>query len=234
MKLREDERLVAMTKTEVFSTYLAGVDLQPNSYQYVANKMLCNQTELPSAACDINRLGAAPSTSESDTSFIRQVQSVTYEPTTLGEQFTTPPDAFVFTLKSAVPVADCVRGFFDAIGLERPLIEVVESNRDLSKGYYELLDRTDDKEFAKETALQEADRLRDSLQGAEHVCVVDQFVCSGMTLKLAGEILKMAGLRNISAIRGDWYHDAYSYDVIPASATSLHRQFMYGVGARCG
>lgn len=80
------------------------------------------------------------------------------------------PDLYLFTAKSAIPVADAFRGFF---GDNHPVLGHIEANR---KSALSHIDRYVPAEsqavFAHQT---EVERLRELAKTATHTCIVEQF-----------------------------------------------------------
>lgn len=134
----------------------------------------------------------------------------------------TQPDAYVVTANSAIPVAASIRSFYRALKKPVPRLSYVEANRlaSIEYQYEHKLDQT------------EIERLRRQLNGAEHVTVVDQFVQSGQTLRLAGALLEKAGIATISAVRGRWYPEFNHMHVDKERLTCREGMFMKYIGER--
>ena len=86
----------------------------------------------------------------------------------------------------------------------------------------------------------ETARLRRVLSGMANVCVVEQFVYTGVTLNYANELLKDAKVPVRTAMRGLWYqgvsdglnfHKVVQIDGDKASSPT-HDNKMYEIGAR--
>lgn len=168
-----------------------------------------------------------------DRSLVGQLRALLCAPAkaTAG-QADSPPDAYLFTARSAIPVADCLRGFFDASGLAAPTLSHITANRSMSS----LLAKPEDRIASVTEPLQEPheaeiERLRSLVGGLDHVCVVEEFVGQGKTLRYAGALLSEAGVQAVSAIRGGWYMNAEPDDISVDSLTSRHSDFMYELGA---
>lgn len=135
-----------------------------------------------------------------------------------------PVDAFFFTVQSAVPVADTLRGYYQALDVPAPPLEPVYANSRDGILHF------NDNSYCNES---EEARLRKVVNGANHVAVVDQYVSSGCTLLYAAQLLLKAGAKRVTAIAGDWYDETMRGDVDVASMTSYHSDFMRQVGRNC-
>lgn len=136
--------------------------------------------------------------------------------------FPEAPDAFLFTAYSAVPVADSVRGFYAAAGDPTPAINFINANRDASRhpGSEKYTTRVD----------YESKRLEAFLDGCNKVCIVDQFVYTGRTIKLASEIIGTAGVEVVCLMKGNWYQDTWNSDIDLVDVTSAFQKEMFVVG----
>jgi hypothetical protein len=156
-------------------------------------------------------------------------------PTSLGYGIQGPPDAFVVTTCSAVPIAAALQGYLESSNANiLPSISDIHMNRESSERFFyrnrslpggiEGFTRHSD----------EIDRLRGVLEGARHVTVVEQYMISGQTMKCAAALLYAAGVAQVSGMRGKWYEHYPPRDV---STDNLRERdgvvydFMYGVGA---
>lgn len=137
------------------------------------------------------------------------------------------PDLYLFTAKSAIPVADTFRGIF---GDDNPpsLGYIKASSKSAFPYIDQFMKPPNHTSIAAHQA--EVERLRKLTQTAPHVCVVEQYSDTGKTLRYAGLLLKEAGVQTVSGIRGQWYHEARKEDVDKHGLTSTHAQFMHGVG----
>lgn len=62
------------------------------------------------------------------------------------------------------------------------------------------------------------------------MCVIDQYVCSSLTLRASGLLLSMAGIPVITAMEGHWYHDIRPDHISLSEMTSDHADFMHDIG----
>lgn len=138
------------------------------------------------------------------------------------------PDAIVFTMYSAIPVADSVRGYYEEKGLQLPVLARVRANTALSSPKTTEMNGG----YVQTTIDFETRRLASELSGAR-VCVFDQFVSSGGTLHLAKHILQLAGATVLgSTDEAQWYEHTYRQDIKRKDITSIHAGFMRSVGRR--
>ena len=143
---------------------------------------------------------------------------------TLDEEGLRPAvDAVAVTYTSAIPVADAVRGVFDACGLTRPLIIGIHCNKD-----WEII-RARDETLGNAEAL----RLQTLLNGAKSVTVVDQFKITGETIDRAAEFLKSAGAQTVRALRGIWYEHTVLSELNIETLSSRYADQMYTIGKQC-
>lgn len=181
-------------------------DMSPPTYlnfetvPIVEHCMTTAEFGLNSALCTIqpnittDRLRVHIGNQYQDTSFKRQMLEVSgIAPTDETDNY--QPDVFLVTANSAIPIADSIRGFYEVLGIEPPLVGYININRHFNP----------DNEADTTTRDEEAKRLIEVLDGAERVCVVEEYVDLGRSLKNAEEILRMAGAVTITAVRGRWY-----------------------------
>ncbi|MCA9327457.1 hypothetical protein KDA14_02925 [Candidatus Saccharibacteria bacterium] len=191
-------------------------------YDTVARRMLTVDSSRPGAALwySVNGLEkpAVHSTrmiSRQDSSFVRQLHQVLHPAFGLGlTQDTPPPDLYLLTAHSAKPLSTALRTFYDSMGLATPTIGSIEDG--------------DNEAFI---ANKQVER---KVQGAQHVCIIDQMVLSGLTLlRSARSVARTADATTVvSGIRGTWYDDARRYADDPTTPTvSDHAGFFRGVGA---
>lgn len=132
------------------------------------------------------------------------------------------PDVFVLTANSAVPVADAIRGWYEAINGRGPNLTHIYASRNLAN---EVL-RTPDRQ---RTIEEDTARLAREYTGARAV-VIDQFVHSGSTLKLAHRMLEDAGILVVSSTpEARWYNHAFG-EIDLQNMTSEHAAFMRRIG----
>lgn len=132
------------------------------------------------------------------------------------------PDCYLFTAKSAIPVADAVRGYYDAIDRQHPPLEIVQT------GGLAYADSSEREAMVNE----EADRLRPLISGLGRVSVVEQFVSSGDGLLLAETIVRRIcpTIQTANFRNSNWYHDAKESDIDFDKISSTHEPFMHTVG----
>jgi hypothetical protein len=130
------------------------------------------------------------------------------------------PDAFLVTTNSAVPVADTIRGYYDALDIPHPYIGYVRADHVGSLTTYRA-----------GRVQNESIRLQPLLAGFTRVCTVEQFVSRKVSLMLAREILQRVGIESMPEFsESNWYHDARADDIDLDGITSIHQPFMYEVG----
>lgn len=147
----------------------------------------------------------------SDTSFTRQIKSV-------ADDRHLTPQVYLFTAFSAVPFADTLRGYYDASPEATPPIGHIKASRRMEW----------ETEYAQ---AREAERLQAFLGEATRVCVVEEYVVTGQTLRLAQSILDRTGVTTIHAIRGRW--DPFGLneeDVDLKTTSSKHADMLYEIG----
>lgn len=131
------------------------------------------------------------------------------------------PTAILVTDKSAVPLADTLRGVYDELGLEHPVISYVR------------IPKPDWRGRPPRWLTAESARLAGVLDGAaERVYIADQVVGTGTTLERASELVTNIGGTTAGYLKGDWYHNANRSDLDYAGVTSVHAEFMYSLGQK--
>lgn len=202
--------------------------LEPSSYRDIEAAMLTQHADLPPAACLSNRLDRPPFPGEYDFSFSRQMHAVCdLDDPQLASQFATSPDLFLVTAASAVPVADAIRGFYEATGASHPVIDYIAANQEMAAAFREGYIRFNPWQKAFQT---EVTRLIPRVESSQHVCVVDEFVAEGTTVQYAHQILKTAGIEVASTIRGKWYGQANRSEIDLERLTSIHAPYMRKIG----
>lgn len=147
---------------------------------------------------------------EGNYSFHRQM----YAATVSGVQ------AVLCTAKSAIPIADAVRGFYDGLELPRPRLGFVRADSRIVATHVS---------HRIERRVDEVQRLQPLLADVTAVAIIDQFIFSGATIGFADEIVKISGVEHSQLIRGKWYHEGGEL-VNMKYMTSPHAEFMYSVG----
>lgn len=128
------------------------------------------------------------------------------------------PEAYLVTAYSAIPVADSIRGFYQELGVDQPLVDYVLAQKGLRR-------------FA--TSRAENLRLKNLLSDiGGKVCIVDEYTVTGATVDRSRKALVRAGVNetDIVSIKGKWYHNARRGDLQVDQATSVHRDFMNSIG----
>ncbi|HEX7633244.1 MAG TPA: hypothetical protein VF401_02885 [Candidatus Saccharimonadales bacterium] len=187
-------------------------------------------------------------------SFARQINAVAQDGYALTDHepqpIDRPPEAYLFTARSAIPVAAAVRGYYKELGNELPVRTSVSANA--QKGWIHktftgpnTLSVSPATREAKKDMIdaflvdeqKEIQRLSGLLSGMEHVCVIDQYVGTGSTITYAAYLAKQAGARTVSLIRGNWYEGWYpdktrgeSLELALENLYSTHEPFMHLIG----
>lgn len=115
-----------------------------------------------------------------------------------------PPAAYGFTVFSAIPVADAVRGFHEALGQPCPtLIPIPRPIKPSARYHTERVAPLKEQE----------DKLRgevgDRLRELSSIAIIDQLVNHGKTVRAAVELCKTSGVTRVMASRTRWYGDGY-------------------------
>lgn len=204
--------------------------LRRDVYPLVKSSMLSatpKQKSRPSGVRNLrSRSFAAPlaGAKYADMSFARQMHDVLQQPSskTKNEKLSSP-DLFLLTYKSAIPVADAIRGYYEVLEQPEPIISFVrpfkEQNTDGSSN--------------EKLIENEITRLEQLVQHVANVCVVDQFVSTGNTIKRARNLIDQAagGETTGTVIRGDWYGQANQIGPTQIEQmTSKHADFMRRIG----
>lgn len=127
-----------------------------------------------------------------------------------------------FTYRSAIPVADAIRGVYDGIGFKCPPLFYVRCNK-----YF----RQEDESGRSRQA--EIARLSRVLEVGAKTVIIDQFVSSGQTLAYASGVVEEATLVAPDTITGKWYGDATHIDVDTSLMTSPVAAQMHQIGVMC-
>jgi hypothetical protein len=129
----------------------------------------------------------------------------------------TGPTAFLVTAKSATPIADSVRGFYEELGQDIPVLDYIRVPRYTPFRYIS--------NYIEKLRLR--GRLADVM---ENVIVIDEFVYSGATLNRANQLLTDIGVENVTDIRGRWYGNAKPTEIDLDKVTSIHAAKMNFIG----
>lgn len=132
------------------------------------------------------------------------------------------PDVVAVTMNSAVPVADAVRGAYDAADITCPQIIAVESNT-LSRSLHEELPHLRELEL---------ERLQQLVKDAKSAVVIDQCYVDGFSIGYAADLLEEAGIQRISLIRGKWYGDVVLEDINVSDVTSVYADRFKAIGRK--
>jgi hypothetical protein len=149
-----------------------------------------------------------------DTTFVRQMGELV-----LGNR---PPEMYAFTVTSAIPTADAVRGLYAGLNLPCPPLIAIDPDH----GYHLLDWGAPLAASSKAEMLQLAKLTKD----IGHIAVVDEWVSKGRTISRAGLMLYACGVSTVTGIRGHWYEKAYVGDVDIPSLSSEHSDFMRTIG----
>lgn len=176
---------------------------------------------------------------EYDTSFLRQIDDLTDNPLAVtGAVTDRPPQAYLFTAMSAIPVAATVKGYYATQGETAPVLASVRADTGRANAHFHpnaYLDPRAQADFDRHEQ-REIARLSNIIAGMEHVCVVDQYVLSGRTIRYGAYLAQQAGAHTVSMMRGRWYQQwSMTGDETVLAATeqlySSHNPFMYRIGA---
>lgn len=139
------------------------------------------------------------------------------------------PDAVFLTARSAIPVADSIRGYCDGRGINTPPLYRIEANMDLSHAVF-----TDNEYYSDshdEQVQREIKRIRPLSEHIKTAMVVDQYIHMGYTLRLARRILRQAGIAPvISTMDARWYEQAHLSWAHVSGMTSDMSEAMYQIG----
>lgn len=202
-------------------------NLEKRHYNGIASRMLDINPAVSSALRDMTGQKLAlpkyeshsDPTSRLDFSFTTQIGELL-----LGDK---PPRLIFFTVKSAVPVADAVKGFCETADIRTPRLLPINVNRRL---WYEY---NRPASLASVIANYKIDKAVDFLRPLvdnQKVAIVEEAVATGQCLELAGLITQRAGASSIMGVRGFWYDNAHQIDL--SNMTSPHADFMYQVGSK--
>jgi hypothetical protein len=139
------------------------------------------------------------------------------------------PDAVFLTARSAIPVADSIRGYCDKRGIGTPPLYYIKSNMDLSHAVFSKNDyHCEDHE---EQIRAEVRRIRLHAYFVKTAVIVDQYVHKGHTLRLARRMLRQAGITPLASTgEARWYEQAHLSLVDVEHMTSDASEIMYEIG----
>lgn len=127
------------------------------------------------------------------------------------------PTAFLVTANSAIPIADSIRGFYEELDADLPVIDYIRVPRhSLFRNLSDYIEKR---------------RLKNSLGDAsENVFVIDEYVLTGETLTRAHNLLSSIGIGQHTDIIGRWYGHAKRPDIDMDRLTSSHAKKMREIG----
>lgn len=193
--------------------------LEKSEYEVIEERLVLSNPDIPSATRQMTAESTAidipPTDTRNDFSLTRQLNELT-----LSEQ--DRPDAYYFTVRSAVPIADAVRGYYSARHLDLPSLRPVYANWRFSRSG-----------LASKEATEEEERLRQEVADVQHAAVIDQYVATGTTITYASQLLLRSGVPRVTAIPGHWYDDIYFGHEHVATMTSQHCDFLFRAGQAC-
>lgn len=202
--------------------------LTQREYPNISALMVHGQPERPNAALAVNPFEEPIGLGyrRYDTGFSSQIDQVEHYYSELDPEIESAPTAYAVTLSSAVPVADAIRSYYHTLGKTCPPIVGINVNSVDGLKYY------DDKSPQNLSANHRTHvaKLSSAIQNPSHVCLVEQYVCSGRTLALGGILLRAAGATHVTAIRGKWYGEVKKHTLNLTDLTSEHKDFMSKVG----
>lgn len=156
-------------------------------------------------------------------SSVRSTHTVTFTELMRNFRSTHLPDAYALTAKSAIPVADAIRGYHDELGLSEPILTAVNANSATARSL-------DTKQA--DAIFMEACRIEAVVRG-NTIALIDQFVGLGKTLELGRSMLRCAGARGIRSDENvRWYDQAEPADIDCVNLTSEHADFMHEIGEK--
>lgn len=208
---------------------LPHLQLEEDSYASISARMLGEAPSLdPALLVAIKGINPSqhlvPCRTRQDTSFSRQMRALVADVPPDCQ-----PDALLFTEVSAIPIADAVRGYYEGLGAEVPLLTSIKANRELAADYNKreggMIRWTRDEK-------QEVKRLRLSLYGVRRIAIIDQYVWSGITRNYAaGLVFNATGVTRVTHVQGRWYDEITDRGSVDCeSLTSTHSELMYEVG----
>jgi len=106
-------------------------------------------------------------------------------------------DAIFLTYKSAIPLADAVRGAFQAAGSNTPTLSYINSNH-ISRQRYNQNPQSKEEEI---------ERLSAFCGSTHRTVVIDQYYYTGDSLNYSVRLLREAGFTHVGEVSGRWYTD---------------------------
>ena len=193
--------------------------LNQSTYAAIRLQMVAVAPSLPGAATFFPKdadYTTIPTHRNTDASLVRQLAQVLHP--LIGLELLAPaPTAFAITEYSALPTISASQSFFSQHVRTTP--------------HFKTICAKPRKMADAAVRHKEVKRLRSTFDGRQHVCVVDQYVASGTTVSIAGDLLHAAGVRDVSLIRSNWYEHAQSSDEDPiVPAKSIPQEFFNLIG----
>lgn len=144
-----------------------------------------------------------------------------------------PPDVILFPHKSAIPVVDSVRAYYEELGIPVPELAVVNTKEARRLDEYE-----DRGPFGIQRATSVSDTILERevpglapLVEGRNVAIIDQYIESMATILRAEHIARSAGARFINRpFHANWYHEARTEDIDFDNLSSVHADHMKAIG----
>lgn len=132
------------------------------------------------------------------------------------------PDLFLLTYKSAIPLADSVRGYYEELGLQMPELGVVDVK---ATGHYPF-----STSIEPEVLEREVTKLRPLIEG-KRVVILDQYINKRTTVTRSRDVADAAGATDVvTPDFANWYHDARLEDIDLRKLSSVHAEKMRQIG----
>lgn len=198
--------------------------LEPRNYDAITHRTLGGVTDERGTVFSLAHPdGYTPPTfdNETDTSFTSAARAMVE---------TGMIDLLLFTSRSAVPLADAFRAYYDRIDLAQPSMSYIRANYDTrlaTMPHYAIDGR------AIEKQRKEIDRLGSLLSTHQHPCIVEQYIYTGETMRYGLSLIERSGFpaASIATISGRWYEDAGErMSISHKNLTSSHRAFLRRIG----
>ncbi len=123
-----------------------------------------------------------------------------------------PVQAVAFTVRSALPLGDVVRGIYEVHGVPAPKFIAIYGSAGRHRLSQELQRSLAPKAPTSgnldDTLKKEQAYVSEQLEGRDSVVVIDEFSKSGDTLAGCRLILRDVGVEDCRLVYGNWYHSA--------------------------
>jgi|GEM_PF-3018466 len=143
------------------------------------------------------------------------------------------PDVILLTHKSAIPVADSVRAYYEELGRAVPDLGVVntkEEDPNLAYEWRPYRGNVRTNVVSQQVLDRETKVLRPLVEGKK-VAIIDQYIESMTTLLRADTIAHASGASFVNRpSRTNWYHDALLADIDVEGISSIHAEQMRNIG----